>query len=171
MKRQPSLWLHVVAGIMVVSAAATWNVSYHRAQAARAEAAERRQHVARHTWREARPEERRAAIASIQKQLDAFRNDNYERAVDYQCAALQEYFVSADMFRQMIRKRYPQFADHRSVEFGRSRATGEGDRVAVRVQLTGRDGVKVRALYMMVREGEVYRVGSVIGGEATPPAR
>ena len=171
MKRRQELWMHMAAGVMVVLMAAAWNMNYHRAQAAKEAAAQRRSESSMHAWRDAKPEERAAAADSIRKQLDAFRKGDYETAILYQSEGLKTYFTSAGMFRKMIETRYPQFAHYRTVEFGRARADEGGERVAIRVRLTGRDGVKVRALYMMVREGKVYRVSSVMGGDASSPYR
>ena len=168
MKRQSGLWKHVMAGILLVAFAAMWNVQYHRAQAAKEDSQRRHRHE-RHRWRDATPEERRAAIASIRGQLDAFRRDDYEKAAFYQSSSLRSLFPSPGAFRRMITTRYPQFARYKTVEFGRARADKEGSYVSVRARLTGRDGVAMRAMYMMVREGEEYRVEGVIGGGLASP--
>src|SRR5205814_533673 len=63
---------------------------------------------ARRHWRPATTAERRAAIASIQAQLDAFRKDDYQQAVSYQSASLKRSFRSVTEFRRMMKRSYPQ---------------------------------------------------------------
>ncbi len=167
-KRAPDLWKHILAASLLVVAAAFWNIRYNRAQALKAETANHPWSDMR-TWRTASPEERRAVIASIQSQLDAFRKDNYEQATRYQSAELKANFPTVEAFRRMIKTTYPQFAAYKKVEFGRGRADPEGERVGIRVSLTGQDGETVRVFYMMVREGMEYRVNAVRGGSRPGP--
>src|SRR5262249_277065 len=53
--------------------------------------------------------ERQAAIASIDHQLRAFRTGDYERAIFYQSTLLRQNFTSAEGFRRMMERRYPEF--------------------------------------------------------------
>lgn len=115
-------------------------------------------------WREATQTERMAAIRSIQSQLKAFRSNDYKTAVKYQSSGLQRNFTSLEAFRTMMRRRYPQFTNYQSADFGVARADPKGTRVLVPIELTGRDKVKVRALYIMVKENQVFRVEGVMGG-------
>ncbi len=117
-------------------------------------------------WRPATAAERQAAMASIKSQLDAFAKDDYKRAVFYQSAGLKRNFPSVAAFRQMMKTVYPQFTKYKTVQFGPAQADPPGHLVRIPVTLTGRDGVTVRALYLMVLENKIFRVGGVAGGMA-----
>jgi hypothetical protein len=111
--------------------------------------------------------ERKAAILCIETQLRAFRDDDFARAAKYQSKALQRNFPSVAEFRQMMREGYPQFIRFRSITFGEGICDGSGERLEIRVVLTGEDGVTVLAEYQLVREDGEYRVEGVQGGR--PP--
>ena len=119
-------------------------------------------------WRMATELERKAAARSIQAQLDAFRKDDYRTAITWQSQSLKEIFPSIDQFRHMMITGYPQFAHYKSVEFGPAQADESGDHVRMMIHLTGRDGIKVSALYEMVLEEGAYRVRGVSGGVSRP---
>lgn len=112
--------------------------------------------------------ERNAAIASIETQLKAFRDDDYEKAQKYQARELRENFETLDQFRRMMKQGYPQFANYKSAKFGEARASEDGRIVEIPITLTGKDGVTVKADYVLVKEDGEYRVASVFGG--SPPA-
>jgi len=108
--------------------------------------------------------ERRAAIAAIQAQLDAFRKNDYQKAAQYQSAELRKKMLSLNAFRDMITKGYPQFANYRKVVYGPVQADEKAQNVVVPLMLTGRDSITVRALYIMVLENKTYRIAGVEGG-------
>lgn len=115
-------------------------------------------------WRAASTAERSAAIAPIRAQIEAFRADDYQRAMKYQSADMRRQFSSVTDFRQMMRSSYPQFTAPRRYTFGNARATSNAEVVAIPITLQGADGVTVRAEYLMTREKSGYRVASVAGG-------
>jgi Domain of unknown function (DUF4864) len=117
-------------------------------------------------WHPAKAEDRRAAIQSIAAQLDAFRRDDYVRAVAYQSTRLQGRFDSTEAFRRMMRLTYPQFTDFQKVQYGPGRWDFMDERLTIPVAVTGRDGVTVTADYAMIREDGVFRVDGVAGGLA-----
>jgi hypothetical protein len=119
-------------------------------------------------WRPATASERKAAIASVTAQLDAFRANDYRKAATYQSAALRAAFGSVEAFRKSIKGAYPQFASYKQARFGPARADAKGALVALPITLTGRDGITVQALYLMVLENKAYRVASVQGGLIAP---
>jgi len=61
----------------------------------------------------------------------------------------------------MITHQYPEYAHSEGVTFGDVRADATGQHVDVAVAVRGQNGVRSRALYLMVREGTAYRVGGV----------
>jgi hypothetical protein len=119
-------------------------------------------------WRAATAAERRAAIAVVTAQLDAFRANDFRKAATYQSNALRANFGSVENFRKAIRGTYPQFASYKKARFGEARADTKGTRVALPITLTGRDGVTVQALYLMELENKLYRVAGVQGGIVAP---
>lgn len=116
----------------------------------------------------AKPDVRRAATAAIQAQLQAFAKGDYQTAIKYQSAGLKQSFGSPETFRQMMEASYPEFAHYKKVKFGLVKSDVSGQRVLVPVDLTGQDGLTVRAAYLMVREGKAYRVQGVVGGGHLP---
>jgi hypothetical protein len=119
------------------------------------------------TWKPATAAQRQAAAASIRAQLEAFKRDDWEKAATYQSDGLRRMFGSTARFRSAIESNYPQFADYAAVQFDRARALG--DRVEMSIRLTGRDGVKLRATYLLIKQRGVYRIESVQGGAVVTP--
>jgi len=113
--------------------------------------------------------ERKAAIASIEAQLKAFRDNDYVKATKYQSSGLRGNFDTPDDFRRMMRQSYPQFANYKSVSFGEALCSEKGDVLRINATITGQDAVTVRAVYIMVREEGEYRVTTVLGGVRAKP--
>jgi len=118
--------------------------------------------------RPAKAADRTAAISSIQAQLKAFGRDDYKTAVMYQSAGLKKNFPSPEAFRAMMVRTYPEFAHFKSVTFGPAQSDATGAHLAILAAIIGQDGVKVRAVYLMVREAKAYRVEGVAGGAQLP---
>ncbi len=119
-------------------------------------------------WKKPAPAELKAAKTSIVSQLEAFKKDDWAKAATYQSAALKGNFGSTANFQQVIEKQYPQFADYKKIDFLQAQASGPHIQIAVK--LTGRDGVKLDAVYMMVKENGNYRIAGVGGGNAPQKA-
>jgi F0F1-type ATP synthase assembly protein I len=128
---------------------------------------DKKEDAAEPEFRKATDEERKAATTAIEAQLKAFRDDDYEKAGKYQSAGLRKNVPSAEAFRAMMRRSYPQFAKYKSVSFGDARCSPDGALFQINLVLTGQDGVTVRATYLMVKEEGEYKVATVLGG--TPP--
>lgn len=120
--------------------------------------------------RPAKAAERTAAVSAIQAQLKAFGRDDYKTAITYQSSGLKKNFASPLQFRAMIVQVYPEFARSKHVVFGPAQADATGAHLAIPTAVTGQDGITVHAVYLMVREGKVYRVDGVAGGAITPPS-
>ena len=116
----------------------------------------------------AKATDRSAAISSIQAQLKAFGRDDYKTAVTYQSAGLKKNFPSPEAFRAMMTRTYPEFAHYKTATFGPAQSDATGTHLAVLAAITGQDGVKVRVVYLMVREAKIYRVEGVAGGAQLP---
>lgn len=118
--------------------------------------------------RPAKAAERQAAMHSILAQLKAFGRDDYKTAITYQSTGLKKQFLSADAFRTMMVRTYPEFAHYKSATFGSAQCDPTGAHLAILASVTGQDGVTVKVLYLMMREGKVYRVAGVAGGAQLP---
>ena len=163
----------VVAGLIFAGGAWFWSQNLSpqsplapemvAAQAAPVQAAEP-------DWKEAPAAEKTAAQKIIVAQLEAFKADQWDKAVTYQSADLRQSFASTKQFEQVIKTNYPQFASYKAVKFGRARVAGP--LLQIQVSLTGKDGVQIAALYSMVKEPvdpkkpkiTEYRVSGVSGG-------
>lgn len=120
------------------------------------------------TMRPAKAAERQAVAAAITAQLKAFQKGDFQKAAQYQSVNLKRNFPSIAAFRQMMKAGYPEFTNYKSVQFGDARADTSGRHVLMPVTLTGKDGITLHALYVMVKEGKVYRVDGVAGGVRPP---
>lgn len=121
-------------------------------------------------FRKATDAEMRAACDSIERQLKAFKSDNYREAEKFQSAALRRNFADPADFRRMMQRSYPQFARYRSITFGAATCSKDGRYLRIPVVVTGEDERTVRAVYEMVMEQGLYRVQGVEGGAPRPPA-
>ena len=133
-------------------------------------------------WKDAPAAEAEAAEKIIVAQLEAFKADDWDKAITYQSEGLKQNFASPEQFKAVIKGNYPQFAEYKEVKFGKARM--DGPLLQVQVVLTGKDDVQLAALYSMIKEeipakdgkpakkGEAkieYRVSGVTGGEAERP--
>ena len=119
--------------------------------------------------RPAKAADRKAAIASIQAQLKAFQKDDFATAIRYQSRGLKAHFPSADAFRHMMQTNYPAFLNFKSASYGQAGTPDNGQHVLLTVSLLELGGVKVQALYILVREGKTYKVDGVQGGVVPGP--
>ena len=117
----------------------------------------------------AKAADRRAAIASIQAQLKAFQKNDFVGAVRYQSSDLQAHFGSVATFQHMMETNYPAFLHFRSAAYGPAGTPDRGLNIVIPVTLLEGGGVKVQAIYFMVREGKTYKVNGVQGGAAPAP--
>jgi hypothetical protein len=111
--------------------------------------------------------QRADAIKTIGGQLHAFDIGDWDSAVAFQSQGLRSNFSSPAQFGQMIQRAYPAFVRARHVDFGNALASGPV--LEMDVQLTTRDGQKVRTQYMLFKEEGHYRVASVMGGAPSAP--
>jgi hypothetical protein len=118
--------------------------------------------------RPAKAAERQAAIRSIQAQLQAFKRDDYKTAIGYQSSGLKKAFPTPEAFHSMMLNMYPEFAHYKAVTFGSAQSDKAGLHLALSATVTGQDGIAVHAVYLMVREGKLYRVEGVSGGAQAP---
>lgn len=175
MTRHRTLPYLLAMGILLIGTSIWW--SFQVAQR-HAELNQRRAFAGRSPlaaqMRPATAREKQAALTTIRAQLEAFRRDDYISAAKYQSQTLKKNFSSTAAFRRSIRESYPQFANYQTVAFGLVSADKKGTTLVVPVTLTGRDKVTVRGVYLLTREGQAYRITSVLGGvnpRQKPPKR
>lgn len=120
-------------------------------------------------WAAANPATMKAVAKSIRAQLEAFKKDDYTSATIYESSVLRQNFESADIFRQMMKTDYPEFANYKSVEFGPMLTTADKKVIQAPVKLTGTNGNHVNAVYLMILEGGIYRVAGVEEGSTVHP--
>ena len=129
----------------------------------------RAQGAASDGMRPAKPADRTAALASIRSQLNAFQKSDFPTAVRYQSSELQAHFGSVAAFQHMMQTHYPAFLTFKSFSFGPVETADTGQHLLVPVTLVEGNGIKLPALYLMVREGKTYKVDGVQGGMAPEP--
>lgn len=111
--------------------------------------------------------ERKPVMTAIEAQLKAFRADDYKEAEKYQHSSLKENFASPEEFRAMMHRGYPQVVNYKSVSFGEARCDEKAEQVQIKVTITGKDGVVVKFMYVMLKEDGLYKVIGVFGGGPT----
>jgi hypothetical protein len=111
---------------------------------------------------------RKAAVMSVEAQLKAFAKDDYAKAAQWQSANLKQNFPSVTLFKQMMTSTYPEFAHYKTAQFGGAQMDSGGLHVLLPVTLTGQDGIVVKAMYILVKEGKIYKIDGVAGGARAP---
>ena len=92
-------------------------------------------------------------------QLAAFNRNDYKGALRFASSSFRENF-SPETFRAMIRAGYPQVAASKGATYGAARRSG--DEALLPVEVAGRDGVKIRYIYSLGREGGAWRITGVV---------
>ncbi|MGH6929906.1 MAG: DUF4864 domain-containing protein [Dongiaceae bacterium] len=86
----------------------------------------------------------------IESQMAAFQKDDGTAAYAYASPTIQEKFVNADIFLQMVRTGYPAVYRPRDVEFRELKL--ENGRLLQEVFVVGPDGKPALAIYEMQRQ-------------------
>jgi Domain of unknown function (DUF4864) len=86
----------------------------------------------------------------IQSQMAAFQKDDGPTAYGYASPTIQQKFVNADVFLEMVKTGYPAVYHPREVEF--RELTAENGRLLQEVYVVGPDGNPALAIYEMQRQ-------------------
>jgi hypothetical protein len=86
----------------------------------------------------------------IESQMAAFQKDDGVSAYSYASPTIQEKFVNADIFLQMVKTGYPAVYRPRDVEFRQLKV--ENGRLLQEVFVVGPDGSPALAIYEMQRQ-------------------
>ncbi len=102
------------------------------------------------------------AQAVIAQQIQAFLNDDADKAYGFASPAIRSLFPDKDRFFAMVRKSYQPVYRPGNFAFGRSRVVGDGAAVFQEVLIQGADGVDWSAVYEMLRQPDgAYKINGV----------
>ena len=110
------------------------------------------------TWFEARMEGnvKPAELYSVvNNQLQGLSEADFPRAYEYASSGIQQRF-NLEQFSRMVREDYPGLMQVSHAEYGA--VERHGPRATMQVYLIGQDGQVMPCLYLMVREGETWRI-------------
>ncbi len=101
-----------------------------------------------------------AIRGTIERQIEAFRADDGERAFSFADDTIRAMFGDAPAFMAMVRQGYAMIYRPRSYAF--AEAAPQGDDIAQIVEFDGLDGTSAAAVYVMRRqEGGGFRIAGV----------
>ncbi|MEO9651897.1 MAG: DUF4864 domain-containing protein [Roseobacter sp.] len=104
----------------------------------------------------ANPEEMQTII---DRQLDAFRADDFAKAMQYASPALQQYFRTPEIFQQMVTRGYPMVWRPQTVEYLQS---GEDNGIHwQRVMISDTQGIVHILEYHMLETEDGWRINGV----------
>lgn len=153
-----SILLAVVGSLLVGGLAGSQSWASSGARPVLFQGKDKEKEPAEPKLRDATEAERKAVMTAIENQLKAFRSDDYKEAEKYQHSSLKENFASPDEFRAMMRRGYPQVTNYKAVSFGEARCDEKAEQVQIKVTITGKDGVIVKFIYVMLKEDGLYKV-------------
>ncbi len=91
----------------------------------------------------------------VERQLVDFRGGDFSRAYEYASRKIQARY-SVEQFTAMVQAEYPGMTEACRAEYGLVR-TRRGH-ATMQVYLIGPDGAVIPCVYMLVREGESWRI-------------
>jgi hypothetical protein len=108
----------------------------------------------------AQDDEAKAAERVVMRQLEAFRQNDYDTAYSFAASVIREAFDRA-AFERMVRTGYPEIARSAHAVVTKHETTLD-DRRYITLRILGANGVRIVAIYEMVREGAVWRISGVV---------
>jgi hypothetical protein len=167
MKRWHVLVIALI-GCSWIATGAFWTIRENRrnaeVEAMQNREAQRGQMGDRSNWRVATSQERAAAVAVIGNQLKAFKNGDFQTALNLQSTQLRSNFSSPESFGRMMKENYPDYLTYKTVHFGRGRVPPSKEGISIRVVLTAQDGSEVHSVYHLIYEGKKLLITGVSGG-------
>lgn len=106
----------------------------------------------------------------IQQQLKAFNADDYATAQTFASEGIRQRF-SEERFEKMVRSGYPQIAKSHLISFGEILFSDDRQAAVATAHVTGKDRVTVIARYLMVLEGDGWKINGVMILEEFQPIR
>ena len=102
----------------------------------------------------------------VEKQLAAFRAEDYSSAYRHAASEVQQKFT-VPQFEAMIRRDYGDMMNAQRIEFGFLKIIGSA--AVVQVFLVGESGSVRSFLYSLTAEGDSWKISSVQPMQCTPP--
>ena len=100
------------------------------------------------------------ASEPILRQLDAFRENDYDHAYSFASTEIHSLFDRRD-FERMVKAGYPEIADSMRARIVEQHVAPSGH-VFVLLKVRGVNGQQVEALYEMVWESGAWKINSVV---------
>ena len=104
--------------------------------------------------------------AVVERQLVELRGGDYSRAYEYESRGIQRRY-SVEQFAAMVQTTYPGMTQVSRAEYGPAQTNGR--HATVEVYLIGPEGEVMPCVYMMVREGDAWRIEGARVMEPWPP--
>ncbi|CAN5860126.1 hypothetical protein BH23ACT10_BH23ACT10_25630 [soil metagenome] len=104
--------------------------------------------------------------AVITEQLDAFADDDWERALSLTSQRFLASGVDADGLRRIVTSGYPAAAD--AADHGVRGCVRDGDDAQVLITVTATDGATLDLIYLMTREDGQWRISGAVDHGAPP---
>jgi hypothetical protein len=101
--------------------------------------------------------------AIVDRQLGDFRAGDFSKAYEYASQGIQERY-SVEQFAAMVQADYPGMMQVIRAQYGMVQTIGR--HATMQVYLIGQDGEVMPCVYMMVREGDGWRID---GARLMPP--
>lgn len=99
----------------------------------------------------------------IQKQIEAFLNDDAEAAYAFAAPGIRARYPDKDAFFAMVKKSYQPVYHPGNFAFGRSKNIENGAMILHEVLIEGEDGKDWKAVYQLLRQPDGgYKIGGVI---------
>lgn len=106
--------------------------------------------------------------AVIRQQMKAFNEEDYATARTFASEGLRQRF-SKERFEKMVKSGYPQIAKSHLVSFGEILFSDDNQAAVATVHVTGKDRITVIARYLMVLEGDAWKINGVMILEEIQP--
>lgn len=99
----------------------------------------------------------------IEKQIEAFLNDDAEAAYAFAAPGIQARYPDKDAFFAMVKKSYQPVYHPGNFAFGRSKNIENGAMILHEVLIEGEDGKDWKAVYQLLRQPDgTYKIGGVV---------
>lgn len=104
--------------------------------------------------------------AVVNRQLGDLRGGDFSRAYEYASSGIQQRY-NVEQFAAMVQANYPGMTQVSRAEYGLVQTNGR--HATMQVYLIGRDGIVMPCVYLLVREGEAWRIDGACLMQPWPP--
>lgn len=130
-----------------------------------------KQSIVSDRWRDATAKERQIAQQIVQEQLRAFRDKNYQKAIDLETERFAANLSTLSQLSRLIENSYPAFNHVRSIQWRRTfyNDADKSIRLGLRFTTTRKEIIGVR--YSLKLENKQYRIDSIEASMIEQPQR